>query len=180
VAVSAVSLADHQILGLTVRSPWAELIARGIKTIENRSWAPPEFMLGRYLAIHASATWDDQGAQYLRDHHERFAIDPPMQRECVYGVIAVARLVGWVRRGEEPDRRPRVVKILPGFEFGANLDALGHSIDWRWFMGGLYEYGWVLRDVKRIAPVACAGRLRLWPLPKFVYRSVRERWAKAA
>lgn len=173
------SLADEKILGLTVRSPWAELEARGIKTIENRGWPPPEWMLGRHIALHASPTWDTQGVQYLRDHHGRFAVDPPLQQECVYGVIAVVRLVGWVRRGEDPDRRPRVVKMLPGYEFGTQLDPHGHSLDWRWFMQGLYEYGWVLRDVVRITPVACAGRQKLWKLSKYAYASVKARYAKA-
>lgn len=169
------SLKDHQILGLTVRSPWAELEARGIKPIENRGWPPPDWMLGRYLAIHASPTWDTHGVQYVRDHIERFAVDPPLQQECVYGVIAVARLVGWVQRTESGP--PRTVKMLPGFAFGDNVDANGTSLDWRWLMR-MYEYGWVLRDVRRIKPVACAGRQKLWPLPRFVYASVRERWAK--
>lgn len=170
------SLADEKILGLTIRSPWAELVARGIKPIENRPWPPYRFMLGRHIAVHASPTWDDQGAQYLRDHHERFAVDPPAPRECKYGVIAVARVVGWVQRTESGP--PRTLAMLPGHAFGENVDALGHSIDWRWFMR-TFEYGWVLRDVVRITPVACAGRQKLWKLPKYVYASVRERYRAA-
>jgi hypothetical protein len=165
-------LADHKILGLTVRSPWAELIARGLKTIENRSWAPYDFMLGRHLAIHASPAWDQQGVDYIRANYPRFIVDPPMQQECVYGVIAVARLVGWVQRTESGP--PRVVKMLPGHAFGLAEDPHGHSIDWRWFHGA--EYGWVLRDVRRFAPVACAGRQKLWQLSKYVYASVRRQY----
>jgi hypothetical protein len=96
-------LADHKILGLTVRRPWAELIAQGIKTIENRSWAPPAFMLGRYLAIHASPMWDQEGEDFIRRNHPRFAVDPPPASECPHGIIAVAQLVGWVQRGPEND-----------------------------------------------------------------------------
>lgn len=169
------SLADQKILGLTVRSPWAELIARGLKTIENRSWPPYDFMLGRHLAIHASPTWDQQGYDYMRANHPRFALDPPMREECRYGVIAVVRLVGWVQRTESGP--PRVVKMLPGEFFGKAEDQLGHSIDWRWFHGA--EYGWVLRDVRRIEPVACAGRQKVWQLSRFVLASVRARYGKA-
>lgn len=169
-------LKNEKILGLTVRSPWAELLARGIKTIENRGWTPPDWMLGRHLAIHASPTWDTPGVQYLRDHHERFAVDPPLQQECKYGVIAVVRVVGWVQRTESGT--PRTVKMLPGYAFGDNVDQLGTSHDWRWFMR-IYEYGWVLRDVVRITPVVCAGRQKLWKLPKYVYASVRERFRAA-
>ena len=122
------SLHDQKILGLTVRSPWAELIARGLKTIENRSWPPYDFMLGRRLAIHASPAWDQMGVDFIRANHPRFAIDPPMQQECQYGVIAVAHLVGWVQRTESGP--PKVVQMLPGHAFGAALDAMGHSIEW--------------------------------------------------
>lgn len=169
------SLVDAKILGLTVRSPWAELIARGIKTIENRSWPPYDFMLGRRLAIHASPTWDQMGADYIRANHPRFAIDPPLQSECKYGVVAVAHLVGWVQRTESGP--PRVVKMLPGHDFGRAEDVHGHSIDWRWFHGA--EYGWVLRDVVRIEPVACAGRQKVWALSRYVYNSVKTRYAQA-
>jgi hypothetical protein len=171
-------LADHKILGLTVRRPWAELIAQGIKTIENRSWAPPAFMLGRYLAIHASPMWDQEGEDFIRRNHPRFAVDPPPASECPHGIIAVAQLVGWVQRGPENDPRPRTVAMLEGHAFGKAEDPLGHSIDWRWFVGA--EYGWVLRNVKRFSPVAVRGRQKLWALPPLVYESVKRHWAKAA
>lgn len=38
---------------LTVREPWASLIASGDKRIENRTWAPP-FALPFRIAVHAS------------------------------------------------------------------------------------------------------------------------------
>jgi hypothetical protein len=168
------SLQDEKLLGLTIWNPWADLIARGLKTIENRRWPPYDWMLGRYLAIHASRAYDDHGADFIRRNHPRFAVDPPLPAECKLGVIAVARLVGWVRRGPEPDQRPREVKMLVGHAFGAQLDALGHSVDWRWFHGA--EYGWVLRDVVRIEPVAAVGRQKVWRLPPTVYGSVRRRY----
>lgn len=171
------SLSDHQILALSVRSPHAELIARGLKTIEGRSWAPYDFMLGRFIAIHASRMWDQEGADYIRRNHPKFAVDPPLVQECVYGIVAVARLVGWVQRTESGP--PRTVQMLPGHAFGDNLDPLGTSIDWRWFTG-IFEYGWVLRDVRRIAPVACVGRQKLWAMSKPVYDAVRRRYGKAA
>lgn len=170
------SLQDEKILGLTVWNPWAELIARGLKTVENRSWPPYEWMLGRYLAIHASRAYDDEGAAFMRRMHGRFAVDPPLPAECKLGVLAVVRLVGWVQRSPEPDQRPRVVRMLDGHAFGAELDQHGHSVDWRWFNG---EYGWVLRDVVRFDPVAAIGRQKLWKLSSTVYTSVRKRYDAA-
>ena len=171
------SLADQKILGLTLHAPHGELVAMGLKTIENRGWAPPPWMLGRYIAVHQSTRWDQEGADYYRRNHPRYLVDPPMLQECKFGIIAVARVVGWVQRAELGER-PRTVAMLPGFAFGDQVDALGHSVDWRWFSGA--EYGWVLRDVKRIEPVAARGLQKLWQLPRPTYESVRRRWAKAA
>lgn len=170
------SLQDEKILGLTVYSPAAELIARGEKPIENRRWPPYEWMLGRYIAIHASTHYEQSWADWVGRGYARFATDPPRREECVYGVIAVVRLVGWVERGPESDPRPRTVKMLPGYAFGDNLNELGVSLDWRWFEG---PYGWVLRDVVRIKPVACAGRQKLWKLSRYVYDSVKRRYDEA-
>lgn len=46
---------------LTVRQPWASLIASGAKRIENRTWRPPAALMGQRIAIHAGAGWDKRG-----------------------------------------------------------------------------------------------------------------------
>lgn len=46
---------------LTVRQPWAECIAEGLKLIENRSQGFPKAYRG-LLAIHAGAGWSIRGA----------------------------------------------------------------------------------------------------------------------
>ena len=38
---------------LTLHQPWASLIAHGVKSIETRSWAPPQSLVGQRIAIHA-------------------------------------------------------------------------------------------------------------------------------
>jgi hypothetical protein len=166
------SLQDEKILGLTVWNPWAELIAQGVKTVENRNWAPYDWMLGRFIAIHASK-WDQAGADYLRANHPRFALDPPMQSECKQGVLAVVQLVGWVQR-QDLGVPPRIVAMMPGHDFAKAEDQLGNSLDWRWFHGA--EYGWVLRNAVRFDPVAARGRQKLWKLSSTVYTSVRRRY----
>lgn len=40
---------------LTIKQPWAYLIAAGIKDIENRTWKCPEKYIGKRVLIHASA-----------------------------------------------------------------------------------------------------------------------------
>lgn len=48
---------------LSVRQPWAWAIARGFKTIENRTWSTPYW---GPLAIHAGQRWDGSGDEALR------------------------------------------------------------------------------------------------------------------
>ena len=36
---------------LTVRQPWASLIALGVKTIETRSWRAPKALIGERIAM---------------------------------------------------------------------------------------------------------------------------------
>ena len=42
----------RRIAGLTIRQPWASLIAHGPKRTENRTWLP-DLEPGEFLAIHA-------------------------------------------------------------------------------------------------------------------------------
>lgn len=165
------NLRDHQILALTIDRPWANLIADGRKTVETRMWAPHLEHLGRYIAIHASTRWNQEAAEYIGRHHDRFLVDPPRHQDCPAGILAVARLVGWVERRDvdDPACRPTVVKMLEGHAFG--------DPDWRWFTQN--RYAWVLRDVRRIAPVAAVGRQKLWIMSKPIYGAVRRRYGKA-
>lgn len=49
---------------LTVKQPWASLIASGRKRVENRSWRPPAALIGQRIAIHAGLGWDKTGERY--------------------------------------------------------------------------------------------------------------------
>jgi hypothetical protein len=52
------------IRALTVKQPWADLIAMGVKDVENRTWAPNPRAVGCLLLIHAGAS-QDRGAYSL-------------------------------------------------------------------------------------------------------------------
>lgn len=47
---------------ISIKQPWASLIAHGIKDIENRTWACPKKYIGQRVLIHASVKgsnfWD--------------------------------------------------------------------------------------------------------------------------
>lgn len=41
---------------ISIKQPWASLIAHGIKDIENRTWSCPKKYLGQRVLIHASSS----------------------------------------------------------------------------------------------------------------------------
>lgn len=61
---------------LTVKQPWASLIALGLKTVENRSWEPG-LDPGDEFLLHAGATIDKHAPEHLRD--------PDLPRAAILG-----------------------------------------------------------------------------------------------
>ena len=55
---------------ITVKQPWAYLIAAGIKDIENRTWKCPQKYIGKRILIHASAKPIDKFSQCLTKRQE--------------------------------------------------------------------------------------------------------------
>jgi len=115
---------------LSIRQPWAELIIRGIKDVENRSWAT-EYR--GPLAIHAAKTFyynlvDKVEREEWEDLRDEFGID---KDELVYGsLVGTVELVevtkqvksnwhiqgswGWyVKNAKRPDK-PVPVRGMPG------------------------------------------------------------------
>lgn len=69
---------------LSVRQPWAELILRGVKSVENRTWTTPWRGL---LIVHAGQRWDPAGAATAAARG--VSVDPTAPR----GYLGVAVLV---------------------------------------------------------------------------------------
>ena len=91
---------------LTIRQPYAQLVADGRKPYETRSWPPPRGLIGERIAIHASKRFgmDEQesaeqfGLQHLETRRDRLhgaarggAQDP---RQVAHGRRAIS--------GEQP------------------------------------------------------------------------------
>lgn len=123
---------------LTILQPWAEMIARGVKRVENRTWRTPH---RGPIAIHVgkSLIWMDR--ENAAEWPERYGVALPQAGELTFGaIIAVAELVDCVRVEDLPD------------------DLRGHA----WAFG---PWCWVLRDVRRVEPVPCMGKQLLWNYP---------------
>ena len=134
-----------RIYGLTLWPPWSGVVAAGVKRVENRSWEPP-IPVGTLLAIHAGKTYDDAGAQWIRQH---LGLSLP-QDSVKSALVAVARYEGLV----PPDCKD------PWY-FGE----VGLS--------GKPNVGWHLGNTRALpTPVPCRGYQKLWGLPRDVWEQV--------
>lgn len=158
-------------LALTLWPEWGWATMFLDKDIENREWAPPEELLGEYVAIHNGAHIGGRPAKVAR-------------REGLEAVCGSAQIAGWVLDEvvSETDGRVRICArrpeaksaeptwILPGAIIGLRqLVRVVHEeddddqVDNTWFVG---SYGWVWGERKILAePIACSGRQRLWSVP---------------
>jgi hypothetical protein len=165
----------HLILGLTVRNPWAWGLAKAIKPLENRTWAPPKVCLGRYIAIHAGKTLDaEDGIAAFRDCLNHPLVKPKVLERLgddghvslammpMASVLGVGRLAKVV---EDPDELTPEQRV--------------------WWAGprvrtpGQPHFGWLFDDVVEFPPVPCRGFQKLWALPRDVLDLVRPRYLAA-
>lgn len=171
---------------LTAQSPWAQLIASWpeldtyeasggrvieAKRIENRTWAPPAGVIGHKIAIHAGKAFDDVANFLIRERARDAGITVPYPSEMPGGVIAVARVVGYIdTRGDQL----KLVGRLPQRWAAEPLNAI--TTDAHWWMGPV---GWLFDDVVRLpVPVPMPGKLGLQPMRADVAEAVNEqmRW----
>lgn len=129
---------------LSVRQPWAGLIAAGVKDIENRGQQTHHRGL---VAVHASLRYDNAAYEQVkvRRGHGAIAVE---RRQLLYHlgvIIAVAEPVGCHQAGAT------TVKCCApwGEEFHGTRPA------WHWRFA----------DVRPVTPVPARGQLGLWTVP---------------
>lgn len=135
--------------GLTLRQPWATLIAHHGKRIENRQWTT------RYrgpLLIHAGLGFDADAAGWARGRPDLpYPHSAPPTGYPAGSVVAVATLTDIHSCPVEGEAHPCPV--------AANPWAQSHA-----------RYHWILTEVRALAePVPARGALGLWrPSPALV------------
>jgi hypothetical protein len=146
-------------LAITLWPEWAWAIAHFGKDVENRSWPPPPFIIGKRIAIHAGkhigGKPKDQldGLQDLLEMTEFAGKELPVFSDLIpiiktSAIVAVVKVVGCIRTGEAEG----------------------------WYNGAL---GWKLADVQTLPePVECKGMQGLWTLPDDVLAKVRQQLAR--
>lgn len=164
----------REMRALTVKQPWALMIASLGKTVENR---PRPVSYRGLLAVHAGAYsgWDKdaEDSPVAREAWKRWAgvtatgeARTPLTRAEAYSfftfgaVIAVAEVTG-CHHSEEC--------MMPAVA----LPACGRTGCSPWAVRGQWHID--LADVRPLArPVRCRGQLGLWRLPDDAEKAVRE------
>lgn len=152
-------------LALSVRQPFAHLIATGRKTIETRSWAPPESSIGVRLAIHAAkAPADEDLLPPLLD-----ALLPDDWRDTgPFGAaiceVTLAEVVPIVVGTTADPPLPAVQVYGPGSALirrGGADSSVDDQLPYGFFHDGWFA--WRLTDVAVYdEPIPMVGRQRLW------------------
>lgn len=125
---------------ITIKQPFAELIASGAKRVENRSWQTHHRGV---IAIHAGwgQDWMFKSAEFRLD----------ADKLPCGAIIAVAELIDCVHI----DDSALHLAILPHLEFVRDHE---HTHG---------PWCWVLASVRRLEkPIACSGKQGLWNVPE--------------
>lgn len=167
---------------ITIWQPWASLIVGSPTTppqkpVENRSWRPPQSLVGERIAIHAGAKIDlDTFEDIFIDKVFGEDVRPPYEKPklfpfgAVVGVATLDRVIALQHRRENEMWPERRFDNIPK----ATIDSWGLGDGLRWFFG---EIGWVFRDRRHlVTPVSVKGAQGLWTLPDDVERRVMEQF----
>lgn len=123
---------------LTLQQPWADLVAQGVKTIENRTWRT-EYRGD--LVIHAAKTIDRAAWRILRSGLGAEVV-PGLDQLATGSVVGVVALTD-IHGATWPDER-----------HAHGCDVWGEKHDSGWH--------WVLADSTALDPIPATGKLSLW------------------
>lgn len=80
---------------LTVKQPWASLIIKGLKDVENRTWIPKgQIALGDKIWVHSSKKIDQKGIEYLQYYYAKDSQEFKLSQQgllcgCLLGTVVV-------------------------------------------------------------------------------------------
>lgn len=173
-------------MALTIHQPWATLIARGIKRVENRTWtpSPQELSPGEYLVVHAAKGFDAEAwesaiaaasAEALTVA-ELDALKKPVA--AAKGIASRSLRAAAMRAVEAKARELLPYSALVGVARYRGIiepgEAPGHGA---WYEGPL---GWALDQAVEIDPIELLGSQGLYELSPAIFSELRRRWHEAA
>lgn len=163
---------------ISLWQPWASALVCGSKRCETRSWRPPDFVIGKRIAIHASKRWgadEREWAEYLTTRRGIYlGMDPASPP--LGAIVGVATLVGWMTTERAfPDEITRL--IISAIHAGEPLpdDApmtmyRGKAISTpnEYWLGNYYpnRFAWIFEDpVQFKAPIPYRGAQGFFEVP---------------
>lgn len=153
---------------LTLWRPWPAAIIHSTKRVENRTWVPPPWLLGKDFALHAGKTVDKDTVEDLISaamNMDPVGVNPDLLPGPT-GIVAVVRLAGYV--AEANGRRVRM---------GIDEALARQIVESPWYGG---PAGWVLDNIRPLfEPVECKGAQGLWNVPPDIADAVLARLGKA-
>lgn len=146
---------------LSVRQPWAELILRGVKVCENRTFPLPERHIHRHILLHASRQVDTL-PETLRQH---IGADVPcdgLPRGCIVGVVSFSPV------NQQWETRPKMRALLEPWAF-TGFHVWEIVAFWRFpvpipargalgFFNRPFDDSSILRNARAIPPTGRKGR----------------------
>lgn len=164
---------------LTIRQPWASLIALGVKTIETRSWKTD---YRGPLAIHAGAAHVHHGNFFMLARRAKTAGQLTFDQEQTIryaevpfgAVVATANLVDCLPISTYMTGDECVVNHLDGTmdhviqpddvsaaeNYGPLIRDISDQIPYGDYAPG--NFGWILEDIEPFDPVPAKGKQGLW------------------
>lgn len=79
---------------LSIKQPWAWLLANGYKDIENRTWY--SHYRGQFM-IHAGVSFDKEGYKWVRHHFPKIEM-PAIEEFETGGIVGIAKMVDCVTK----------------------------------------------------------------------------------
>ena len=138
---------------VTLSRPWPWTISHGRILVLAGRRIPPAHLIGEYIAIHAGLPWSLDAVPVIR----KKAPCPPLDEDHPTGIVAVAKLAGYVRTADDP----RIIRITQQSWFGPPIT-------------------WLLEETLGIEPVAVGGPRTpgfegFWKLPDAIVDLLRHR-----
>lgn len=165
---------------ITLTCPWGFGFRELGKGIENRGWAPPDYLLGKAIAIHAGkapaltppryrawdATWET-----LRDIEAEgiafptgYVLTPEYLAAQSSAIVVVGTLAGWFLGDGGGLTRWSTFDGLP---------PLPGELSSPWCANG--QYHWIVRErVSLPTPVPAKGAQGIWSIPYGVKQAIQE------
>lgn len=163
-ACSCSDCVGHRLYGLSFLQPWLTYIIEGYKPVENRGTRPPDMVISRRIALHASRGFDHEGIAFGL----RLGRPEVVARAAKAGrgaILGTARLRGAVEvRGEKGKfRADRVAGNI-------SEEQVKLVVESPWTFG---RWGYLFDEIRPTrAPVPCSGALGFWEVPAEVIAAI--------